>query len=369
MNSDGILGGCLGHKYRVWSIISSLGLTVSLSACVGKMSSSKPATATLQSVSGDTSVGQALYENNCRVCHGPISNSPKRGRTAAQIRQALDLIPNMNALTGLTSAEVEAIASALQLTSAPPASSSTASVAPNLQGRDYIESNFKTLFTNEAGRSLYSVHCNSCHAGVDSRSNRSFEQIRGAIKNINEMKSLSSLSDAEIRLIAGALSSSISADEINVLNVIKNKATKQGLAFGGPCGRYDRADFNDRETCIELGEPYGGNHKLTAAFAMAGPTNALRSAKYRHLCENVLELDGAVLTALNHAGLSPSSSVNSSSVAQIFDLFFPGRPLSSEVSKALIHVGQSSKSLGHSATDNWRFVMLAICNSAAGESL
>ncbi|MBT1070249.1 putative Ig domain-containing protein [Pelotalea chapellei] len=58
--------------------------------------------------------GAALYATNCAGCHGPLATSSKRGSTAAQIQAAINgNVGGMGFLSVLTSAEVQAIATAL----------------------------------------------------------------------------------------------------------------------------------------------------------------------------------------------------------------------------------------------------------------
>lgn len=63
---------------------------------------------------GPTVDGAALYTDNCADCHGALAASTKKGRTAAQIRQAIDSnIGNMGSLNSLSGEVVQAIAAAL----------------------------------------------------------------------------------------------------------------------------------------------------------------------------------------------------------------------------------------------------------------
>jgi thiosulfate dehydrogenase len=62
----------------------------------------------------DTPDGAALYGATCSGCHGPLATSTKKGRTAAQISAAIASVPTMSSLSMLTSAEIEAVADALQ---------------------------------------------------------------------------------------------------------------------------------------------------------------------------------------------------------------------------------------------------------------
>jgi mono/diheme cytochrome c family protein len=61
--------------------------------------------------------GAALYATNCAGCHGALAVSAKKGATAAQIQVRMDAPPY--AKTILTTAEVQAIAGALAVTTPP----------------------------------------------------------------------------------------------------------------------------------------------------------------------------------------------------------------------------------------------------------
>ncbi len=57
--------------------------------------------------------GPTLYANNCQSCHGSLATSTRRGRTAAQIQNAIETRPSMMNIV-LSVAEIQAIATALQ---------------------------------------------------------------------------------------------------------------------------------------------------------------------------------------------------------------------------------------------------------------
>jgi mono/diheme cytochrome c family protein len=59
--------------------------------------------------------GPDLYEQRCASCHGDLARSSKRGATAFGIQNAIDNnVGQMGSLSFLTTAEVQAIADALQ---------------------------------------------------------------------------------------------------------------------------------------------------------------------------------------------------------------------------------------------------------------
>ena len=58
--------------------------------------------------------GAALYASHCAGCHGELAQSAKKGRSAAQIRQAIASVIPMKNLKTLTDSEIQAIADALR---------------------------------------------------------------------------------------------------------------------------------------------------------------------------------------------------------------------------------------------------------------
>ena len=56
--------------------------------------------------------GAALYSTYCSGCHGALANSQRKGRTAEQIKGALQSVPPMRSID-LTDAQIQAIADAL----------------------------------------------------------------------------------------------------------------------------------------------------------------------------------------------------------------------------------------------------------------
>lgn len=65
--------------------------------------------------------GAALYAANCASCHGPLATSAKTGATAARIQTAINNgTGGMGSLSVLTTAQINALATALATTTAPP---------------------------------------------------------------------------------------------------------------------------------------------------------------------------------------------------------------------------------------------------------
>ena len=127
--------------------------------------------------------GAALYAGNCSSCHGALATSSKQGRTAAQIQSAINgNTGGMGSLSSLSTAQVQAIATALAITTPPP---------PVIDGA-----------------ALYASNCSGCHGAIatTSKRGRTAAQIQSAISsNRGGMGSLSSLTTAQIQAIATAI--------------------------------------------------------------------------------------------------------------------------------------------------------------------
>lgn len=122
--------------------------------------------------------GTALYVANCSGCHGPLTTSSKLGRSAAQIQAAIAAVPNMQHLSTLTSADLQAIAGVLARVAVP-----------------------------TDGPGLYNAYCSGCHGPLDktAKPGRSAAMVQAAINAVGPMASLKTLSSAQVQLIADAL--------------------------------------------------------------------------------------------------------------------------------------------------------------------
>ncbi len=128
------------------------------------------------------STGATLYAQYCQSCHGALATSSKLGRTATQISSAISSNRGgMGSLSGLTSSQISAIASALATT--------TSTLSP----------------TDGAGQ--YAANCASCHGSLANSQVRghSASDITQAIQSVSAMKYLSTLSSQTITAIASVL--------------------------------------------------------------------------------------------------------------------------------------------------------------------
>lgn len=134
---------------------------------------------------------------------------------------------------------------------------------------------------------------------------------------------------------------------------IAKRITNQILFMGGACNRYE------------------GN--CTAAGQNEAPyksvTTPVRKGYIVRACEEITSQDEAVTTALANAGLNVMSPANTSNIKMIYNLFYPGRSVSSESLDNLINQHQAAISLAQTQTDAWRFVLYTLCASPLMEML
>ncbi len=126
--------------------------------------------------------GTILYNTICASCHGPLASSTKLGATASLISTGISTISQMQSLSNLSSAQIQAIAGILQSTTPNPTPSTD-------------------------GVTLYASYCASCHGPLASSAKigASASRIQTAISTVSNMSSLSSLSGTQVQAISTAL--------------------------------------------------------------------------------------------------------------------------------------------------------------------
>ncbi|MGE5809215.1 MAG: c-type cytochrome [Nitrospirota bacterium] len=208
--------------------------------------------------------GAALYTSDCSGCHGPLAASGKKGASVSQIQDAIaHNWGGMGAFAGLTTDQLQAIATAL----APVTTTNTPATTASLDGAALYADNcsschgtlamsskggalasaiqaaiagnfggmgrFSNLTTAQLqaiadalasvqastpgpapatadGAALYAQYCSSCHGALatSSKSGATASRIQAGINNTNAMKSLSNLTSTQIQDIATALGAS-----------------------------------------------------------------------------------------------------------------------------------------------------------------
>lgn len=128
--------------------------------------------------------GASLYSTYCGGCHSGLATSAKRGTTTSKIETAINNNSGgMGALSTLTTAEMQAIATALSSTAPVPAPAPT------------------------DGKTLYDTYCSSCHRALSTSEVRgaSASEIQSEIRGTRSMHNLSGLTLTQVQAIATAL--------------------------------------------------------------------------------------------------------------------------------------------------------------------
>lgn len=145
--------------------------------------------------------GAALYASKCASCHRQLASSNKKGTTAAQIQAAItNDIGNMGILSGLTDADIQAIANVLGGASTPspvtpsptpPVSTSPPASNPNPAPVD--------------GTALYNANCQSCHGQLNASGKRGATAAQIQVRMAAPPYSSRALTPAEVQAIADVL--------------------------------------------------------------------------------------------------------------------------------------------------------------------
>ncbi len=236
--------------------------------------------------------GAALYATNCASCHGTLVSSAKLGATVARITAGIATVSPMKsvpAIVDLTSAEIAAIAKALEVVT-----TNSFVLAPLLSTYGAAGDKFLDIF------------------GTDG---------------------------------------TLTADDTKIGLKVSSLIRGNPLAFGGPCHEHD-------EECP-------GKPDLNAEISSLPQGSAIRFGLQIRTCQEVLELDRAVVNTLTKVGLTTSSPLSATNVKLVYDLFYTGRPPSDLTVGSIVAVATKAQTLGFTAVDVWRFTILPMCTSAA----
>jgi hypothetical protein len=261
--------------------------------------------------------GQKLYASNCAACHGPIESSSKRDKTSAQINYAISSQPAMKFLSVLTPTEIGMIELALRTPVDPPGDSESKMVTEaeaRVGNRYLIYSNLKEIF----------------------------------------------------------VSSALDGDDQSILTVLNDNVMTHPEAFGGGCTRYDldcipdSCRYSNRDSCTS-------DRDLKSAAAAAPAPNVMAKGYMVRTCEEILAIDKSVDTALRRAELrtesQPNPLPNATNVQLLMNFFFRNRPTNSDSVSQTVLLANAAAAQGLSVTDQWRFVMLSVCESDSADLL
>ena len=257
--------------------------------------------------SHDPSAGIALYMKNCASCHGSdISTSDKRNKNAGQITDAIRDQLTMNFLAEtLSASDINLIANALS-DSLPPEPVTFKRTQPVIGNRTFVATNLTEIFVVDSAPDTF---------------------------------------DADI------------------VAIIKKYITGHPEAFGGNCSRYD-------SSCHDAPCGFGGSQclgHLQASMTAAPLPSASPVSKgfMMRACEEIVTINKSTQTALSKAKLTPSSEINSSNVLKLMSFIHSERPMDTTSADELVKVAAEARKKGFPVLDQWKFVVLPICYSAA----
>ncbi|MBK7842539.1 MAG: fibronectin type III domain-containing protein [Bdellovibrionales bacterium] len=246
--------------------------------------------------------GVALYGSKCASCHNPLATSTKKNKTDAQITAAISTVAQMSsqpALTALTPAEIQAIATALVDTAPPPPAGLPLRYVAPIGTRVYVVSTFTDLFLPEVAQRT--------------------------------------------------------AADTPILNLINTLLLDKTGALGGPCRKYETR-------CV-------GDLNENIAAPMLPTPSTLRKGYMTRACEEILAKDRSVQNALSRAGITITSTADTTNLRRLFDHFYPGHNPNTKILSSLVSVVIDSRTKGLGDLNAWRYAMVPLCVGSALELL
>jgi mono/diheme cytochrome c family protein len=245
------------------------------------------------------------------------------------------------------------------------------------------------------GVTLYGSKCASCHNPLadSTKKNKTAAQITAAISSVAQMSSkpaLTALTPAEIQAIATALIDTTpppqsrplryvapigtrvyvvstftdlflpevaqrTAADTPILYLINTLLLDKTGALGGPCRKYETRCVGD------LNENIG-------ALMLPAP-NTLRKGYMTRACEEILAKDRSVQNALSRAGITLTSTADTTNLRRLFDHFYPGHNPNTVIINSLISLVSDSRTKGLGDLNAWRYTMVPLCVGSALELL
>lgn len=158
------------------------------------------------------------------------------------------------------------------------------------------------------------------------------------------------------------------ASDTNIDTIIENHIGTHSEAFGGNCTRYDAGCMP--QACGPNGDGACVGTLSGHMTASPSPTSSPIAKGYLfRACEEALTVDKSVQTALLKAGLSTTSPINAANVTTLMRFLYRQRPTDANVVSKLVAVAVEGQNKGYTPLDQWRFVILPMCTSAAADLL
>lgn len=251
------------------------------------------------------SAGQKLYSNNCAICHGALPNSNRLGKTANDIIHGIQTVPAMAFLSTLTSEQIADIALALNPSLITGDPNSGVSVRIIISNRYQLAAQLKQLFVSS----------------VNPDSNDT--QIQTAIDNL---------------------------------------ITNHPEGFGGNCTRNDPGCVPN--PCAQSTSCAG---KLsTSQNAEINPSaSAIRKGYLIQSCEQILSVDKAISNLAVQATVDITKLPDTTSVSHLSAFIYRNRPQDSGSVTQLLTLANTLQAAGMNSVDQWRMLMLALCQSSS----
>lgn len=308
--------------------------------------------------------GQRLYQVHCESCHGELSASNKKQASSERILAAINSVPGMEKLRGLSSADIDAIATAL-----------------NQEANAKVE-----------GAQLYAANCASCHGTLQKsqKLNKSAAQIKEAIANQPTMRSIV-LTDQQIEMIATALAAAGSpssaegvpelrdrmmlasrlkrafalpaaADRNAINSIIDIEVLSRPEVFGGNCSRAEAGTGSDAACAFTTGfEPFH------SAPAVAKPS-LIRSWRLDRACKSIAAQSPVAAYVAGKVGGNLQAPPTEAHMAKFANLISPGYDVKSAGVKASFTELMRAAST-YNADTQWRLMIYGVCGSLVTEKL
>lgn len=155
------------------------------------------------------------------------------------------------------------------------------------------------------------------------------------------------------------------AKDASIENLIFELIIQRPEELGGSASRFDPDKDGLRQTDRYYLQKIV-EHRPNAP--VAGRNAVTRQGFVLRACQEILQVDSAVTSALSKAGnLTPNSPANDVNLTNVFQIFVLGGSPSTQVLTDLkaLH----ARALQISATEAWRFTLLAMCNNPAFQAL
>lgn len=308
--------------------------------------------------------GQRLYQLHCESCHGELSASNKKQASSERILAAINSVPGMEKLRGLSNADIDAIAAAL-----------------NQEANAKVE-----------GAQLYAANCASCHGTLQKsqKLNKSAAQIKEAISNQPTMKAIV-LTDQQIEKIAAALAAAGApssaegvpelrdrtmlasrlkrafalpspTDSGRINSIIDIEILSKPEVFGGNCSRSEAGAGSDAACSFT-----NGFEAFHSAASVARP-GLIRSWRLDRACKSIAAQSPVAAYVAGKVGGNLQAPPTEVHMTKFANLISPGYDVKSTGVKTSFAQLMRAAST-YTADTQWRLMIYGVCGSLVTEKL